>query len=114
MNLVASLGRWLLALFNAPPRASMTFLQKVGRIFLVTVALFTFSVFSGLVIALGLFLVQRIETGEVGNYPMAKVLAILLDSVLVNVVCVFILLQIKRLDETLIPPLEGPKAPGHR
>jgi hypothetical protein len=111
MKLVASLGSWLLALFNAPPRASMTFLQKFGRIFLVTIALFTFSVFSGLVLALALFLVQRIESGRIGDYPMAKVLAILLDSVLVNVVCVFILLQIKRLDETLIPPANGAAAP---
>jgi hypothetical protein len=110
MKRVASLGRWLLALFNAPPRASMTLLQKVGRVFLVTLSLFTFSVFSGLVIALGLFLVQRIESGQVGDYPMARMLAILLDSLLVNVICVFILLQIKRLDETLIPPPDSPKA----
>jgi hypothetical protein len=112
MKRVASLGRWLLALFNAPPRASMTLLQKVGRIFLVTLSLFTFSVFSGLVLALALFLFERIASGKIGDYPMAKVLAILLDSVLVNVVCVFILLQIKRLDETLIPPADsagGPK-----
>ena len=113
MKLVASLGSWLLALFNAPPRASMTFVQKIGRVFLVTGALFTFSIFSALIFALMIFLFQRMASGQAGDYPLVKILAILLDSLLVNVVCVFILLQIKRLDETLIPPHEsavGPKA----
>src|ERR1700678_2107649 len=113
MKLVASIGNWLLALFNPPPRASMTFVQKAGRVFLVTGALFTFSVFSALFFALAIFLFQRMESGQVDSYPLIKILAILLDSLLVNVVCIFILLQIKRLDETLIPPQEnaaGPKA----
>ena len=111
MKLVASLGHWLLALFNAPPRASMTFAQKVGRVFLVTGALFTFSIFSALFLALAVFLFQRMETGQAGGYPLVKILAILLDSALVNVVCVFILLQIKRLDETLIPPSDNAARP---
>jgi hypothetical protein len=113
MKLVASIGHWLLALFNAPPRARMTFSQKVGRVFLVTGALFTFSIFSALFFALAIFLFQRMESGQTGGYPLIKILAILLDSLLVNVVCIFILLQIKRLDETLIPPQEhgpGPNA----
>jgi hypothetical protein len=111
MKLVASIGNWLLALFNAPPRASMTFVQKVGRVFLVTGALFTFSIFSALFVALGIFLLDRLELGQTGGYPLVKILAILLDSVLVNAVCVFILLQIKRLDETLIPPQDQPSEP---
>ena len=89
----------------------MSFLQKVGRVFLVTGTLVTFSVFSALIVALGLFLFQRLESGQGGVYPLAKILAILLDSLLVNVVCVFILLQIKRLDETLIPPPDDSSGP---
>jgi hypothetical protein len=111
MKLVTSIGNWLLALFNAPPRASMTFLQKVSRVFLVTGALFTFSIFSALFLAMGIFLLDRLKSGQDGGYPLIKILAILLDSALVNAVCIFILLQIKRLDETLIPPQDNPAGP---
>jgi hypothetical protein len=111
MKLVASLGRWLLALFNAPPRASMTFVQKIGRVFLVTGALFTFSIFSALFFAMAIFLLERLRSGQFGDYPLFKTLAILLDSLVVDGACVFILLQIKKFDETLIPPRDQPGGP---
>jgi hypothetical protein len=104
MKVLTPLGQWLLGLFNAPPRASLTVAQKIGRIFLVTGALVTFSIIVALLAAVTLFLVQRVEFHRPDGYPLAKILAVLLDSLLVNVVCVFVLLQIKRLDETLIPP----------
>jgi hypothetical protein len=110
MKLVASMGNWLLELFNPPPRDAMTFAQKVSRVFLVTGALVTFSIFSALFLAMGIFLLERLKSGQAGGYPLIKILAILLDSALVNAVCIFVLLQIKRLDETLIPPPPGPAA----
>jgi hypothetical protein len=111
MKLLFSLGHWFVALFNPPPRDSLSFAQKTGRVVLVTVVLVTCSLISALAVAVSLFLIQRVEAGRVGSIPLIKVLAILLDSVLVNVVCVFVLLQIKRLDESLIPRGPSPKAP---
>ncbi len=110
MKFLASLGRWMMALFNPPPRDSLRFYQKIGRVFLVTGALVTFSIISALIVAIGLFLFDRIRTGLAGDYPLVKVVAILLDSILVNVICVFVLLQIKRIDETLIPPADDAEA----
>jgi hypothetical protein len=111
MKALLSLAKWFLALFNPPPRDSLSFAQKIGRVFLMTLALFGLCLVSALATAVTLFVVQRIEAGRVGAVPLVKALAILFDSMVLNVVCVFALLQIKRLDENLIPRRRTPTGP---
>ena len=53
--------------------------------------------------AVALFIFERLAAGQASSLVLLKIIAVLLDSLIVNAVCLFILLQVKRLDETLIP-----------
>jgi uncharacterized membrane protein YidH (DUF202 family) len=94
---------WLLNLFNAPPRDSMTWMQKLGRVFLVSATLVIGSILAAMIGALGLFVMERGR--ELGSMPeLANGVGIILVGVCVNVACVLVLLQIKRADHKLMGP----------
>jgi ABC-type anion transport system duplicated permease subunit len=102
-------------LFNPPPRRSLTLLQKVGRVLLVTVTLVTLCIISSLVLALAVFVLQRSHEVLIGVPQLINVLTILAVSIGVNIVCVRMLFEIRRLDRRLIPEgsdvLEVPLTP---
>jgi hypothetical protein len=103
MRPVFSIGPWLMDLFNPPPRDSLSLVQKSGRALLVVVTLVTLCIISALVLSLFFFIFQRSREVLVGIPQLEYVLTILFVSIAVNVVCVMILFQIKKLDRKLIP-----------
>jgi uncharacterized membrane protein YidH (DUF202 family) len=106
-----ALGAWLFDLFNAPPLESLTHLQKIGRVFLLTATLIIGSILVAMVGALGLFLVER--GSRLFDGPgVFNGLVILSTGIAVNVACVWILLQIKRADNSLVPPPDPSSQPG--
>jgi hypothetical protein len=108
MKRVLSIGPWLMELINPPPREALSVLQKVWRVALVTVTIVTLCIITALAGALGCFAWQRSREFFEGVPQVREDLAILLTSVLVNVACVFTLLQIKKLDRKLIPAPRDP------
>ena len=81
----------------------MTTAQKAGRVIALTSTVVVGSIIVAMLGALGLYLVQKGR--EIGSTPeLLKGLGIIFVGVIVNVVCAFILLQIKRADAKLVPP----------
>jgi uncharacterized membrane protein YidH (DUF202 family) len=107
MQLVFSIGPWLMDLINPPPRNSLTVMQKVWRSALVTVTLVTLCVVLALVVSLGFFAWQRSRELMEGAPQVRNGITILIASVLINAACIFGLLQIKKLDRKFIP---GPRS----
>jgi uncharacterized membrane protein YidH (DUF202 family) len=106
-----ALGAWLFDLFNAPPLESLTHLQKIGRVFLLTATLIIGSILVAMVGALGLFLVE--QGSRLFEGPgVLNGLVILSTGIAVNVACVWVLLQIKRADNSLVPPPDPSSRPG--
>jgi hypothetical protein len=103
MRHLFSIGPWLVDLVNPPPRASLTLSQKAGRVLLVTVTLVTLCVIAALLLSLGFFAWQRSREVLMGIPQMVNVLKILTASIVVNVVCVTMLFQIKKVDRKLVP-----------
>ncbi len=90
-------------LFNPPPLASMSVMQKTGRVLVLSGTLVVASILAAMLGALTLFLVERgRELGERPNFYSG--LGILLAGLAVNFGCVFVLLQIKKADTHLVPP----------
>jgi hypothetical protein len=96
-------------LFNPPPRRSLTLPQKLGRVLLVTITLVTICIISSLVLALAVFVLQRSHEVLIGIPQLINVLTILAVSIGVNIVCVRMLFEIRRLDRRLIPDGSDPK-----
>jgi ABC-type anion transport system duplicated permease subunit len=103
MRRLFSIAPWLMELFNPPPRDSLSILQKIGRVLLVTVTLITLCIISSLVLALGFFVLQRSHEVLIGIPQLMNVVTILVVSIGVNILCVMTLFQIKRVDRRLIP-----------
>jgi len=103
MKLVFSIAPWLMELINPPPRDSLTLLQKCWRVILVTVTLVTLCVIFALLSSLGLFAWERSREFLEGAPQLRNGLAILLVSAIVNAACIATLLQIKKLDQKMIP-----------
>lgn len=105
MQLVFSIGPWLMDLINPPPRNTLTLAQKVWRSALITVTLVTLCIVVALVLSLGCFAWQRGR--EFAEGPQVwNGLTILLASILINSACIFALLQIKKLDRKFVPPAD--------
>ena len=91
-------------LFNPPLRESLTLRQKIGRVLLITITLVTICIIVALVLALVLYGYEG-GTQALSQVPhLANGLEILFSSIAVNLICVLLLLQIKRLDQRLIHP----------
>jgi hypothetical protein len=102
---LTSLAGWLMELFNPPPLESMTVMQKTGRVLFFSGALVLASIIFAMVGALGLYIMERGR--ELRDAPQFyHGLLIVLVGVAVNVVSVFVLLQIKKADTKLVPPHE--------
>jgi len=99
-----SLFSWLLYLFNPPPLETMSLRQKIGRVCLITVTLVVSCILFSMVMALGIFLVERSRAMLANTPELINGLAILLVSLGVNAVCVIILFQIRKTDRKLMPP----------
>lgn len=108
MKHLLAIGPWLIELINPPPRETLSIAQKVWRVGLVTITIVTLCIITALAGALGCFAWQRSREFFEGVPEVREDLAILLTSVLVNVACIFTLLQIKKLDRRLIPPPRDP------
>jgi hypothetical protein len=103
--------RWLGDLFDAPPLASLSFRQKAGRVFLITATLVIGSILVAMFGALGLFLMEKGR--EMGSTPeFLNGVCIVLVGMSVNAACVFILLQLKRVDHKLVPPANPSGTPA--
>ena len=90
-------------LFNPPPLASLSAMQKTGRVLILSGTLVVASILAAMLGALTLFLIERgRELGERPNFYSG--LGILLVGLAVNFGCVFVLLQIKKADNRLVPP----------
>jgi hypothetical protein len=103
---------WLITLVDAPPLDTMTRKQKVGRVVLVTVTLVVSCLFAAMLASLVIFVMERGHAMLVSRPELLSGLGIILASILVNTICVYALLQIKRADHKLIPPLPKPLADG--
>jgi hypothetical protein len=108
MKRVLAIGPWLMELINPPPRETLSVVQKIWRVLLVTVTIVTLCIIAALAGALLCVAWQRSREFFEGAPEVRSDLAILLASALVNVACVFTLLQIKKLDRKLIPPPRDP------
>jgi hypothetical protein len=114
MKRIFSIGPWLVDLINPPPRDTLSLAQKGWRVLLVTVTLITLCVIVALLLSLGFFAWQRSREFLEGVPQVRNAITILVASILVNVACIFTLLQIKKLDRKLIPqpPVGAPPPPG--
>jgi uncharacterized membrane protein YidH (DUF202 family) len=98
-----SLVVWIMELFNPPPLESLTLPQRTGRVVVMTLALVIGSVLFAMLGAVGLYVMERGR--ELRDTPeFNHGLLILLVGIVVNVACVFVLLQIKKADTKLLPP----------
>ncbi len=81
----------------------MTVGQKIGRVLLFSSTLIVGSILVAMLGALGLFIMQRgLELSSVPEFMQG--LGIVVTGIIVNLACVFILLQIKKADHKLVPP----------
>src|SRR5580658_6474178 len=92
-----SIFAWLLDLFNAPPRAAMTFRQKIGRILFVSGALIVLCILTTMATAIGIFMVERTNRMLAKIPDLWTTAAILFTGIAVNVLCVYFLFQVKKL-----------------
>lgn len=107
-----SIGVWILELFNPPLRESLTLQQKAGRVLLVTMTLVTLSIIAALALALAFYAYQCGRNILVNVPHLANALKILVCSIAVNVVCVSVLLRMKRFDQRLMrPPVKSIEIP---
>ena len=89
-------------LFNPPPLAQMNRMQKIGRVFLVTVTLLVNCILLAMAGALAIFLAEH-GSEMFGNIPnLMAGLEIIFTSILVNAVCIVVLLKIRKADRKLI------------
>jgi Kef-type K+ transport system membrane component KefB len=98
---------WFLHLFNPPPLNSMTWLQKVGRILLVSVALIVTSTLLAMLTALGFFLVERGRQIVLSSPQLRDGTAIILVGVGVNWLCVRVLFAVIKADRKLMAPSDS-------
>ncbi len=81
----------------------MSLAQKTGRVFFLTFALVAASVLFAMGGAIGLFIMERGR--ELRDTPeFYHGLLIIVVGAAVNTACVFVLLQIKKMDTKLVPP----------
>jgi flagellar biosynthesis protein FliQ len=98
-------------LFNPPLRDSLTLGQKLGRVMLVTATLVTLSIIVALVLAL-LCYAYEFGSNTLARVPhLMEAVEILVCSIAVNFVSVLVLLQMKRIDQRLVPPVRPIKVP---
>jgi ABC-type anion transport system duplicated permease subunit len=107
---IFSIGPWLMELFNPPLRDSLSIGQKMGRVILVTATLVTLSIIVALALALVCFAYEY-GSNTLARVPhLARAVEILTCSIAVNFVSVMVLLQVKRVDQRLVPPVQPLKA----
>jgi len=97
-----SFWEWLLSLFDPPPLESMTRLQKIGRICLFVTSLFLISVFSSSLAAAGIFTIQHVYRWTSGFPALVSDLGIIFFCMVINTLCVFVLLEVKKADRKLL------------
>jgi hypothetical protein len=102
---------WLIHLFAPPPLASMTQAQKVGRVFVFTIALVVICILLSMFAAAGIFTLEHMRKMAGGSSELLSDLGIILVSMLVNTLCVIVLLEVRKADRKLIPPMETPVEP---
>ncbi len=96
-------------LFNPPLRDSLSLVQKMGRVLLVTATLVTLSIIVALVLAL-LFYGYEFGSNTLARVPqLTKAVEILACSIVVNFICIIMLFQVKRIDQRLVPPVRPMK-----
>jgi uncharacterized membrane protein YidH (DUF202 family) len=107
-----SILAWLVNLFNAPPRDTMTVRQKVGRSLLVASTLVVLCILAAMALAVGIFMVERMSRALDKIPDLWSTAAILFVGVAVNALCVFLLFRVKKLDRDLmLDPGETPTRP---
>jgi len=103
---------WLINIFNPPPLASMTRTQKLNRSLLITLALVVNCVLLAMLVALGVYLLERGRQILSTAADEVNALAIIFVSIGVNMLCVIVLFQIKKADQKLLEkPPETPPEP---
>ncbi len=98
-----SILTWVVNLFDPPPLDSMNRVQKVGRVFMVTMSLVLGSILAAVVTGIGIYLVQRGHEMVTSVPHLLTGLGIIFTSIVVNTICVLVLLAVKRADQKLIP-----------
>ena len=85
----------------------MTTAQKFGRVLALTITLVVGSILVAMLGALGLFIMEKGR--ELHNRPeFQQGVIIVVTGIAVNILCVVVLLWIKRMDTRLVPPSERP------
>jgi hypothetical protein len=104
-----SLVDWLINLFNPPPLAAMSPLQKLGRAFLLSATLIVGSILVAMLGAVGMFIAEKGR--ELHSTPqLLNGIGLIVGGIVVNAGCVWVLVQIKHADHKLIPPSDvGPE-----
>jgi hypothetical protein len=97
-----SILAWLLDLFNAPPRDAMSHRQKAGRILFVSGTLVVVCIFAAMAVAVGIFMVERINLVFDRIPEFWNAVTIVFVGVAVNVLCLFLLFLVKKLDRNLM------------
>ena len=111
INRLSALVSWSITLIDAPPLATMTGWQKVGRVFLVTITLVISSLLMAMLAAIVIFVVQGGRAMLTSMPELLSGLEIIVVSACVNTICVMVLLEIKKADHKLIPPLPPSQGP---
>ena len=107
----SSILDWLMHLFNPPPRQTMSFAQKLGRIVLFCTTLIVLSILLSMAAAVGIFAFEHAHHMIMSTPELLDQVCIIFIGMLVNTLCVMALLAVRRADHKLVPP-EPPKS-GH-
>ena len=104
---ISSLLDWLGRIFNPPPLASLSTRQKLGRVALISVTIVTLCIILAMILSAAIFIVQWVPELFRNVFTTdfsiaAKMAGIVVLSIVVNSICVFILLQVRRLDRELM------------
>ncbi len=93
---------WWISLFNPPPLVSLTPVQKAGRAFFVTLSLVVSCILLAMAAALMVFVVEKGRAMLISVPQLVNGLEIIFVSVFVNIICIFVLLQIRKSDRKLL------------
>jgi hypothetical protein len=92
---------WMMHWFNPPPLASMTFRQKLGRVFCIFLTLLVVCIVAALTLAALIFVVQQ-SYFKIATVPeLLTGLVIIVASFLINAICVAVLIEIRKLDSKI-------------
>ncbi len=91
-----SIIAWLISLFDPPPKAAMTQMQKLKHIFAFVTTLLVISVLSSLLAASGIYILEHVYRWSQGYKEWFGDIGIIFIGMTINTLCVLIILEFRK------------------